>query len=58
MSRGREPRSNQTSKTLAHGTRLGASRVPDNILAGSREERALRKLRRRVARWQWFHRIR
>ena len=52
------PRSTQTSKTLAHGTRLSASRVPDNILAATREERALRKLRRRVARWQWFHRIR
>ena len=46
------------SKTLARGTRLGASRLPDNVIAASREERELAKLRRRIARWSRFHRIR
>ncbi len=46
------------SKTLARGSRLGASRLPDNVIAASREERALTKLQRRIARWSRFHRIR
>ena len=46
------------SKTLARGTRLGASRLPDNVIAASREERDLAKLQRRIARWSRFHRIR
>jgi len=45
------------SKTLARGTRLSASPVPDNILAANQEERSLRRVQRRIARWQRFHRI-
>jgi hypothetical protein len=46
------------SATIARGARLQSSRVPDGVLAAVREERSLRKLQRRIARWQRFHRIR
>jgi hypothetical protein len=46
------------SATIARGARLQSSHVPDGVLAAAREERSLRKLRRRVARWQRLHRIR
>jgi hypothetical protein len=46
------------SATLARGARLHATRVPDDVLAAVREERSLRRLQRRVARWQRFHRVR
>lgn len=32
--------------------------LPDDVIAAAREERALRRLRRRVRRWQRFGRIR
>jgi hypothetical protein len=46
------------SATLATGARLQSTRVPDGVLAAAREERSLRRLRRRIARWQRFHRVR
>ena len=46
------------SATLARGARLHATRVPDDVLAAAREERNLRKLQRRIARWQRLHRVR
>ena len=45
------------SATIASGARLHATRVPDDVLAAAREERDLRRLQRRIARWQRFHRI-
>jgi hypothetical protein len=46
------------SATLARGARLQSTRVPDDVLAAAREERSVRKLRRRITRWQRLHRIR
>jgi hypothetical protein len=46
------------SAALARGARLQSTNVPDRVLAAAREERSLRKLQRRIARWQRFHRIR
>jgi hypothetical protein len=45
------------SATLARGARLSASHVPDDVLAAAREERAVRKLQRRIARWRRLHRV-
>jgi hypothetical protein len=45
------------SATIASGARLHASRVPDDVLAAAREERAVRKLQRRIARWRRLHRV-
>jgi len=38
-------------------TRKGAG-LPDDVIAAAREERSLRKLQRRIARWQRLGRIR
>lgn len=46
------------SATIARGARLHATRVPDTVLAAARDERSLRRLRRRIARWQRLRRIR
>ena len=46
------------SATIARGARLQSSDVPDDVLAAAREERSIRRLQRRVARWQRLHRIR
>jgi hypothetical protein len=46
------------SETLARGARLHATRVPDDVIAAAREERSLRRLTRRIARWRRLHRIR
>jgi hypothetical protein len=46
------------SRTLAHGARLSASGVPDDVLAAAREQRSLRRLRRRIRRWQRLHLVR
>ena len=43
------------SATIARGARLQSTHVPDGVLAAAREERSLRKLQRRIARWQRFH---
>lgn len=45
------------SQALAHGVRMSATRVPDNVLAAAREERAVRRLARRIARWQRIRRV-
>ena len=45
------------SATLARGARLHASNVPDDVLAAAREERQLRQLRKRIARWQRLRRV-
>ena len=45
---------------LARGmlsTRTGGG-LPDDVIAAAREERALRKLQRRITRWQRLGRIR
>jgi hypothetical protein len=56
------PRAGRThvalSATLARGARLHATCVPDDVLAAARDERSLRKIRRRVTRWQRLRRIR
>jgi hypothetical protein len=38
--------------------RAGVRKIPDDVIAAAREERALRRLQRRVRRWQRFGRIR
>ena len=38
--------------------RAGSARVPDNVIAAARDERSLRRLRRRIRRWSLLHRIR
>jgi hypothetical protein len=45
------------SKALAHGARMSASNVPDRVLAAVQEERAVRRLKRRVGRWQRMRRV-
>jgi hypothetical protein len=43
--------------TMQHA-RAAAPRLPDDVIAAAREERALRRLKRRVTRWQRMGRIR
>ena len=45
------------SATIARGARLQSTHVPDDVLAAAREERAVRKLQRRIARWRRLHRV-
>ena len=45
------------SASLARDARLRATSVPDDILAAAHEERSLRRLRRRIARWQRMRRV-
>ena len=45
------------SATLARGARLQSTHVPDDVLAAVREERAVHKLQRRIARWRRLHRV-
>ena len=45
------------SQALARGARMHATNVPDNVLAAAHEERALRRLHRRIARWQRMRRV-
>jgi hypothetical protein len=53
----RAPHRPALSSTLAHGTRLQSTRIPDPVLAAARDEHAVRKLERRIARWRRFHRV-
>jgi hypothetical protein len=46
------------SGTIADGVRRSATPAPDLVLAAAAEERRLRRLRRRIARWQRLRRIR
>jgi hypothetical protein len=45
------------SATIARGARLQSTHVPDGVLAAAREERAVHKLERRIARWRRLHRV-
>ena len=45
------------SATIARGARLQSTHVPDGVLAAAHEERAVRKLQRRIARWRRLHRV-
>ena len=38
--------------------RNGAGRLPDNVIAAAREERQLRRLKRRIRRWSRIRAIR
>jgi hypothetical protein len=37
---------------------MQSSRIPDPVLAAARDERAIRKLERRIARWRLLRRVR
>jgi len=53
----RAPHRPALSSTLAHGARMQSTRIPDPVLAAARDERAIRKLERRIARWRRFRRV-
>jgi hypothetical protein len=48
----------ELARSQVQHARAGAPRLPDDVIAAAREERALRRLRRRVGRWQRLRRIR
>jgi hypothetical protein len=53
----RAPHRPALSSTLAHGVRMQSTRIPDPVLAAARDEHAVRKLERRIARWRRFRRV-
>jgi hypothetical protein len=39
------------ARSQVEHARHGAGRLPDNVIAAAREERSLRRLKRRIRRW-------
>jgi hypothetical protein len=48
----------ELARSEVQRARAGVPQLPDDVIAAARDERALRRLRRRVARWQRMGRIR
>jgi hypothetical protein len=52
------PFSGALARSEVARARAGAPKLPDEVIAAAREERALRRLKRRVERWHRLGRIR